>query len=88
VGDCVHESQRGGGQRATRENVKKAQELWEKRFWHASHQEFSCENDAQQAWTHALKGKPSFPVHEQGQSQQKGSCARPCDLATRSHAGC
>src|SRR5713226_8232441 len=57
--------------------VKKAQEQWEKRLWHVSHQEFSCEQDAQKAWKQAIKGKPSFLVasftaEEQGQYQQKG----------------
>jgi transposase len=57
--------------------VKKTQQEWEKRLWHFSKQAFACENDAQQAWKQALKGKPSwltamFSVKEQGQYQQRG----------------
>ena len=57
--------------------VKRIQEQWEKRLWHLSNQEFSCEKDAQQAWKQAMKGKPSFLIasftlHEQGHYQQKG----------------
>jgi hypothetical protein len=51
------------GERAAKEQrekkVKKTQEPWEKRLWHVSHQGFSCEKNAQQAWTQARKGKPS-----------------------------
>jgi transposase len=57
--------------------VQKTQEQWEKRLWHVSHQEFTCEQDAQKAWKQAIKGKPdflvaSFTVEKQGQYQQKG----------------
>jgi transposase len=57
--------------------VKKTQHVWEKRLWHLSNQAFSCENDGQQAWKHALKGKPSwliatFTWKEQGHYQQRG----------------
>lgn len=57
--------------------VKKTKAQWEKRLWHLSNQEFSCEKDAQQAWEQAMKGKPSFLVasfllQEQGYYQQKG----------------
>ena len=57
--------------------VKKTQQEWEKRLWHLSKQAFSCENDAQQAWKEAMKGKPSwllatFTWKEQGQYQQRG----------------
>ncbi len=57
--------------------VKKTQQEWEKRLWHLSKQAFACENDAQQAWNQAMKGKPSwlmatFTVKEQGQYQQRG----------------
>ncbi len=57
--------------------VKKTLQAWEKRLWHLSNQAFSCENDGQQAWKHALKGKPSwliatFTWKEQGQYQQRG----------------
>ena len=40
--------------------VKKTHQEWEKRLWHLSKQAFSCENDAQQAWKEAMKGKPSW----------------------------
>ncbi len=57
--------------------VKKTQQEWEKRLWHLSNQAFACENDAQQAWKQAMKGKPcwliaAFTVKEQGQYQQRG----------------
>jgi transposase len=57
--------------------VKKTQQEWENRLWHLSKQAFSCENDAQQAWKQAMKGKPSwllatFTLKEQGQYQQRG----------------
>ena len=57
--------------------VKKTHQEWEKRLWHLSKQAFSCENDAQQAWKEAMKGKPSwlmatFTWKEQGQYQQRG----------------
>ena len=57
--------------------VKQTQQEWEKRLWHLSKQAFACENDAQQAWKEALKGKPSwviatFTMKEQGQYQQRG----------------
>ena len=57
--------------------VKKTQQEWEKRLWRLSKQAFACENDAQQAWNQAMKGKPSwlmatFTVKEQGQYQQRG----------------
>src|SRR2546421_11165830 len=57
--------------------VKKTQQEWEKRLWHLSNQAFACENDAQQAWKEALKGKPSwllatFTWKQQGQYQQRG----------------
>jgi len=57
--------------------VKKTQQAWEKRLWHLSKQAFACENDAQQAWKQAMKGKPSwlmatFTMKEQGQYQQRG----------------
>jgi transposase len=57
--------------------VKKTQEQWEKRLWHLSNQKFSCEEDAQQVWKQAMKGKPSFlraslRLQEQGHYQQKG----------------
>ena len=56
---------------------KKTQQEWEKRLWHLSKQAFACENDAQQAWEQALKGKPSwliatFTLKEQKQYQQRG----------------
>ncbi|HEY6409063.1 MAG TPA: IS1634 family transposase, partial [Ktedonobacteraceae bacterium] len=56
---------------------KKIQQEWEKRLWHLSKQAFACENDAQQAWKQAMKGKPSwlmatFTWKEQGQYQQRG----------------
>jgi transposase len=59
------------------QQVKKTQQEWEKRLWHLSKQAFACENDAQQAWNQAMKGKPSwlmatFTVKEQGQYQQRG----------------
>ena len=44
------------------EKVKKAQELWEKKLWHLSKQEFACLSDAETAWKQGLKGKPSFLV--------------------------
>jgi transposase len=57
--------------------VKKTQQEWEKRLWHLSKQAFACENDAQQAWKQAMKGKPSwlmatFTLKEQRQYQQRG----------------
>ena len=57
--------------------VKKTQQEWEKRLWHLSKQAFACENDAQQAWKQAMKGKPSwliatFSGKEQRQYQQRG----------------
>jgi transposase len=57
--------------------VKKTLHAWKKRLWHLSNQAFSCENDGQQAWKRALKGKPSwliatFTWKEQGQYQQRG----------------
>src|SRR2546421_120194 len=57
--------------------VKKTQQDWEKRLWHLSKQAFACENDAQQAWKQAMKGKPSwllatFTWKEQAQYQQRG----------------
>ena len=57
--------------------VKKTHQEWEKRLWHLSKQAFACENDAQQAWKQAMKGKPSwliatFTMKEQGQYQQRG----------------
>jgi transposase len=57
--------------------VQKTQQEWEKRLWHLSKQAFACENDAQQAWKQAMKGKPSwllatFTCKEQGQYQQRG----------------
>jgi transposase len=57
--------------------VKKIHQEWEKRLWHLSNQAFACENDAQQAWKQAMKGKPSwlmatFSLKEQGQYQQRG----------------
>jgi transposase len=57
--------------------VKKTQQAWEKRLWHLSKQAFACENDAQQAWKQAMKGKPSwlmatFTLKEQRQYQQRG----------------
>jgi transposase len=57
--------------------VQKTQQEWEKRLWHLSNQSFACENDAQQAWKEAMKGKPSwllaiFTCKEQGQYQQRG----------------
>jgi transposase len=67
--------------RATKEQMekkgKKTQQEWKKRLWHLSKQAFSCENDAQQAWQQAMKGKPSwliatFTWKEQGQYQQRG----------------
>ena len=71
---------RAGEQRAREQmakQVKKSQEQWEKRLWHLANQKFSCENDAQQAWKQAMKGKPSFLVatftlQEEGRYQQKG----------------
>jgi transposase len=69
------------GEQTAREQMekkaKKTQELWKKRLWHLSNQEFACENDAQQAWKLAMKGKPSFLVatftlQEQGHYRQKG----------------
>jgi transposase len=70
-----------GGEQVAKEQmekkVKKAQEQWEKRLWHLSKQEFACENDAQQAWKQAMKGKPSFlettfTLQEEGHYEQKG----------------
>src|SRR5436305_2118826 len=57
--------------------VKKTQQAWEKRLWHLSKQAFACENDAQQAWKQAMKGKPSwlmatFTLKEQRQYNQRG----------------
>lgn len=57
--------------------VKKTRDAWEKRLWHLSTQAFSCEMDAQEAWKHAIKGKPSwllatFTWKEQGRYQQRG----------------
>ncbi len=57
--------------------VKKARDAWEKRLWHLCNQAFSCERDAEEAWKHALKGKPSwllatFSWKEQGLYQQRG----------------
>jgi len=57
--------------------VKKTQQNWEKRLWHLSKQAFACENDAQEAWKQAMKGKPSwllatFTWKAQGQYQQRG----------------
>jgi transposase len=66
---------------ATKEQMekqgKKTQQEWEKRLWHLSKQAFACENDAQQAWEKALKGKPSwlmatFTLKEQKQYQHRG----------------
>ena len=67
--------------------VKKTHQEWEKRLWHLSKQAFSCENDAQQAWKEAMKGKPSwlmatFTWKEQGQYQQRG---RPKKETTPDH---
>jgi len=67
--------------------VKKTQQQWEKHLWHLSKQVFACENDAQQAWKQALKGKPSWltatlTLKEQGQYQQRG---RPKKAATPDH---
>ena len=67
--------------------VKKTQQAWEKRLWHLSKQAFACENDAQEAWKQAMKGKPSwlmapFTLKEQGQYQQRG---RPKKEATADH---
>lgn len=42
--------------------VKKMQERWEKKLWHLSNQDFACENDAQEAFKQAMKGKPSWLV--------------------------
>ena len=42
--------------------VKKSQQNWEKRLWHLSKQAFACENDAQEAWKQAMKGKPSWLI--------------------------
>ena len=42
--------------------VKKTQEHWEKRLRHLSNQDFACQNDAQQAFKQAMKGKPSWLV--------------------------
>ncbi len=55
----------------------KAKAQWEKKLWHLSRQEFSCQNDAQAAWEQAIKGKPSYftlnaTYQEEGQYQQKG----------------
>ncbi len=57
--------------------VKKAKEQWEKKLWHLSKQEFACQSDAQTAWEHTIKGKPSFLVatctsKQEGHYQQKG----------------
>jgi hypothetical protein len=57
--------------------VKKTYQEWEKRLWHLSTQAFACQNDAQQAWKQAMKGKPAwltatFTGKEQGQYQQRG----------------
>jgi transposase len=57
--------------------VKKTHQEWEKRLWHLSKQAFACQNDAQEAWKQAMKGKPSwlmatFTLKEQGQYQQRG----------------
>jgi transposase len=38
------------------------QERWEKKLWHLSNQDFACENDAQEAFKQAMKGKPSWLV--------------------------
>src|SRR5437879_8851136 len=40
--------------------VKKTYQEWEKRLWHLSTQAFACQNDAQQAWKQAMKGKPAW----------------------------
>ena len=67
--------------RATQEQmekkVKKTHQEWENHLWHLSKQAFACENDAQQAWKQAMKGKPSwlmatFTLKEQAQYQQRG----------------
>jgi transposase len=42
--------------------VKKTQEHWEKRLGHLSNQDFACQDDAQQAFKQAMKGKPSWLV--------------------------
>jgi transposase len=42
--------------------AKKAQEKWEKKLWHLSNRDFACENDAQEAFKQAMKGKPSWLV--------------------------
>jgi transposase len=42
--------------------VKKLQERWEKRLGHLSNQDFACQDDAQQAFKQAMKGKPSWLV--------------------------
>jgi transposase len=57
--------------------VKKAKAQWEKKLWHLSKQEFSCQNDADSAWEQAIKGKPTFLVvnytyQEKGYYDQKG----------------
>ncbi len=57
--------------------VQKAQQEWQKRLWHLSKRAFACENDAQQVWKEAMKGKPSwliatFTLKEQAQYQQRG----------------
>ena len=57
--------------------VKKSQDLWEKRLWHLSKQEFSCEDDALKAGKQALKGLPlyltsSFTFQEERRYEQKG----------------
>jgi transposase len=70
--------------------VKKTQQAWEKRLWHLSKQAFACENDAQQAWKQAMKGKPSwlmatFTLKEQRQYQQRG---RPKRESTPDQTAC
>src|SRR5438132_422364 len=57
--------------------VKKTHQEWKKRLWHLSKQAFACQNDAQQAWKQAMKGKPAwltatFTGKEQGEYQQRG----------------
>jgi len=69
-------AEQASGQRMEKK-VHKAKAQWEKKLWHLSKQEFACREDAQAAWTQAIKGKPSFVTvsclyQEEGRYQHKG----------------
>ncbi len=40
--------------------VEREQEVWNKRIWHVSHQDFACEQDAQNAYEQTIKKCPSW----------------------------